>query len=457
MSTMNSGYNKFQAFKVAIIAAIGGLLFGFDTGVISGALLLIKSQWQLSVMDQAFVTSAVLIGAIIGAVSSGRVADIYGRKKVIIATSLVFALGSVATALAANVEILIAGRVVLGIAIGVASFSVPLYISEVAPSEIRGSLVSFNQLMITIGIVMSYLVDYSLASVEQGWRYMFAFGLLPSILLFLGMFLLPNSPRWLISVGKIEEATASLALIYSKSAIAQQIQNINDSIGKNSDKVSYKELLSSNVKPALIIGVGIMFFQQVTGINTVIYYSPTILQMAGFSNAQDAILAALPIGIVNVIATVVSIYLIDKLGRKPLMYIGVSGMAIALIILGIVFSFDNHSTDGTLKYAAVGSLVLYIASFAISLGPIAWLLIAEVFPTRVRNIGMSISTLSNWVFNFIVAFTFLSIVDIFGASYTFWLYALFAIITIFFTWKYIPETKGKTLEEIEEEFSSKNN
>ncbi|MEA1916817.1 MAG: sugar porter family MFS transporter, partial [Campylobacterota bacterium] len=399
MSTMNSGYNKFQAFKVAIIAAIGGLLFGFDTGVISGALLLIKSQWQLSVMDQAFVTSAVLIGAIIGAVSSGRVADIYGRKKVIIATSLVFALGSVATALAANVEILIAGRVVLGIAIGVASFSVPLYISEVAPSEIRGSLVSFNQLMITIGIVMSYLVDYSLASVEQGWRYMFAFGLLPSILLFLGMFLLPNSPRWLISVGKIEEATASLALIYSKSAIAQQIQNINDSIGKNSDKVSYKELLSSNVKPALIIGVGIMFFQQVTGINTVIYYSPTILQMAGFSNAQDAILAALPIGIVNVIATVVSIYLIDKLGRKPLMYIGVSGMAIALIILGIVFSFDNHSTDGTLKYAAVGSLVLYIASFAISLGPIAWLLIAEVFPTRVRNIGMSISTLSNWVFN----------------------------------------------------------
>ena len=451
---MSEEYNKFQAFKVAIIAAIGGLLFGFDTGVISGALLLIKSDWHLGVFSQEIITSAVLIGAIIGALSSGRVADIYGRKKVIIATAVVFAIGSIATALAPNPDILVVGRIVLGMAIGVASFTVPLYISEVSPSPIRGSLVSLNQLMITLGIVMAYVVDFSLASTEEGWRYMFAFGLLPSILLFFGMFLLPNSPRWLISKGRVEEAKASLALIYTKEGVERELDSIQEAVHDIPEKVSYRELLAPAVKPVLIIGVGIMFFQQATGINTVIYYSPTILQMAGFGSAEDAMAAALPIGIVNVLATIVSIFLVDKVGRKPLLYIGVTGMVLSLIMLGGVFSMDSASAGGTMKYLAVGSLVLYIASFAISLGPIAWLLIAEVFPIRVRNIGMSMATLSNWVFNFIVALTFLSIVDYMGASGAFWLYAIFGIITLWFIWKYIPETKGKELEEIEEHFAS---
>jgi len=197
-----------------------------------------------------------------------------------------------------------------------------------------------------------------------------------------------------------------------------------------------------------------MFFQQVTGINTVIYYSPTILQMAGFTSAQDAIAAALPIGLINVLATLLSIYLVDKIGRKPLLYIGVTGMIISLLALGVVFNMDSATAGSTLKYAAVGSLMVYIASFAIGLGPIAWLLIAEVFPTRVRNIGMSMATLSNWVFNFIVALSFLSIVDYLGASGAFWLYALFGMATLWFIWKFVPETKGKELEEIEEHFAA---
>ncbi|MEA3490565.1 MAG: sugar porter family MFS transporter [Campylobacterota bacterium] len=451
---MDEQYNKLQAFKVAMIAAIGGLLFGFDTGVISGALLLIKSEWHLTAFSQEIVTSAVLIGAMIGALFSGRIADIYGRKRVIISTAIIFAIGSVASALSPNPESLVIGRIVLGVAIGVASFTVPLYISEVSPSAMRGSLVSLNQLMITIGIVLSYLVDFSLSSMVDGWRYMFAFGLIPSILLFFGMFLLPNSPRWLVSIKKIDEADASLRLIYSKESARKELDTIIASTEEKTEKVSYRMLLSSRVKPVLIIGAGIMFFQQVTGINTVIYYSPTILEMAGFATAQDAIAAALPIGIVNVLATILSIFLIDKIGRKPLLYIGISGMILSLIVLGALFSTDTAASGNTMKYVAVGSLIFYIASFAISLGPIAWLLIAEIFPMRLRNIGMSITTLLNWGFNFIVALTFLSIVDLLGASGAFWLYALFGLAALWFTWQYIPETKGKTLEEIEAHFAS---
>jgi len=451
---MTEQYNKFQAFKVAMIAAIGGLLFGFDTGVISGALLLIKSEWHLTAFSQEIVTSAVLIGAMIGALLSGRIADKFGRKKVIISTAIVFAIGSVATALSPNPEFLVMGRIVLGIAIGIASFTVPLYISEVSPSAMRGSLVSLNQLMITIGIVLSYLVDFSFSSMEDGWRYMFAFGFIPSVLLFFGMLLLPNSPRWLVSIGKIDEADASLRLIYSRESAKKELNTIIASMQGVTDQVSYRMLFSSRVKPVLLIGVGVMFFQQLTGINTVIYYSPTILQMAGFATVQDALVAAMPIGIVNVLATVLSIFLIDKIGRKPLLYIGISGMILSLIVLGGVFSIDTASAGNTLKYVAVGSLIFYIASFAISLGPIAWLLIAEVFPMRLRNIGMSITTLLNWGFNFIVALTFLSIVDSLGASGAFWLYALFGLMALWFTWRYIPETKGKTLEEIEAHFAS---
>ena len=453
---MSGQYNRKEAFKIAVVAAIGGLLFGFDTGVISGALLLIKEQWHLGTLAQEVVTSAVLVGAILGALFSGRVADRYGRKRVIIATAIIFAIGSVATALSPNAPILIAGRIVLGIAIGVASFTVPLYISEVSPSQIRGSLVSLNQLMITIGIVVSYLVNFSLATVDQGWRYMFAFGLIPSILLFVGMLFLPGSPRWLMSVGREEEAKASLELVYSEESAKKELEGIRQAIHSDLEKerVSYKELLSPYVRPVLLIGVGIMFFQQATGINTVIYYSPTILQMAGFGTPKDAMLVALPIGIVNVLATILSIYLIDRIGRKALLYIGVTGMVLSLFVLGLVFGMDNASGSETMKYLAVGSLIFYIASFGISLGPVAWLLISEIFPVRVRNLGMSVATLSNWFFNLIVALTFLSIVDLIGATGTFWLYATVGLATLWFIYRYIPETKGKTLEEIEGHFAT---
>ncbi len=436
------------AYVVAGVAAMGGLLFGFDTGVISGALLFLKQDFGLSALQQEIIVSAVLVGAMLGAFFSGQITDRFGRKKVVLSTALIFVLGTIGAAMAQNVTGLAAGRLVLGVAIGVASFCVPLYISEISPPAMRGALVSLNQLMITIGILVSYFVDDACAHLGFGWRTMFLCGVVPAMALLVGMLFLPETPRWLMSRNRDAEAMAVLKKLLPATEAQAEIQQIRQAIAESDGEGSLRDLLSPWLRPALIIGVGIMLVQQATGINTVIYYAPTIFQMAGFTSDVSAITATVSVGVINVLFTIVSIRLIDKLGRKPLLSMGLLGMTASLAALGGAFYFETQ-LGALLKWVAVGGMLAYIACFAVSLGPIAWLLISEIYPTNIRGKAMSLATLSNWGFNFVVAMTFLSITENLGKPGAFWLYALVGLAGWIFCRAYVPETKGVPLETIE--------
>ncbi|MEW5818683.1 MAG: sugar porter family MFS transporter [Cyanobacteriota bacterium] len=452
MEFKNKSGKSYLVYIIAAIAATGGLLFGFDTGVISGVLLFIREEWSLSPESQGIAVSSVLIGAMIGAIVSGKVADKFGRKTVIIWTAFIFFIGSVGTALAPDLEWLIFGRIIIGIAIGVASFAVPLYISEVSPTNVRGALVSMNQLAITIGIVVSYVVDAGFANVEHGWRYMFGVGVLPALILGIGMFYMPKTPRWLISKNKFDEAETVLKKIEAKDNVQDEINEIKNSITEESGG-TFKDLLLPWLKPALIIGIGMMFIQQCTGINTVIYYAPTIFQKTGFESEQAAIAATSIVGVINVLFTIVSIVLIDKIGRRPLLLVGLTGMTLSLGVLGLAF-METETLGASLKYVAVASTLVYIASFAVSLGPICWLLIAEIYPLKIRGVAMSIATFSNWAFNFLVALSFPILLERIGPPATFWIFALLSIGGWIFCYCYVPETKGHSLEKIEEHWKA---
>jgi sugar porter (SP) family MFS transporter len=434
-------------YLVAVVAAICGLLFGYDTGVISGALLFIKKDFSLSPWMQGVVTGAVLAGAAFGAGFSGRLADRFGRRRMVIAVAILFFVASLLTGLAPNVEWLAVGRIFVGLAIGICSYTAPLYISEIAPARNRGALVSMNQLLITIGILVSYLADYALAAGEH-WRWMFALAAVPAVVLGIGMIFLPESPRWLVSVGKQDLARQVLGKVRSPQDADAELKMIaSHNAGR---KVRWTELFRLEYRPALIVGVGLAIFQQITGINTIIYYAPTIFQLAGFSSEAQSILATAGVGLVNVLLTIVSVRLLDRTGRRPLLLTGIAGMIASLAALGFVFLLGAHSS--ALGWLAVVSVMLYVASFAISLGPIFWLLISEIYPLRIRASAMGVATMCNWGFNLLVALTFLLLVQNLGPSYTFWVYAAVSIASWIFAYRMVPETKGRTLEEINDQW-----
>jgi SP family galactose:H+ symporter-like MFS transporter len=434
---------RFVRYAVGV-AALGGLLFGYDTGVISGAILFVKKEFSLSSSMQEFVVSAVLIGAVAGAAVGGKLSQRFGRRRMIIFAGILFAAGALATALAQSINILIAGRTIVGFAIGGASFISPMYISEISPSKIRGSLVSFNQLALTIGIVVSYLVDYLLSG-SQDWRLMFGFAGIPATILALAMWRLPPSPRWLISQGKTEEARQILERIRSKSDVEDEVSDIKNSLKQQTAGLQY--LLSPNLRMALMVGIGLAVFQQLTGINTVIYYAPTILQSAGFTTAGSAIIATAYVGAVNVALTVVALRFLDRIGRRKLLLIGVMGQALTLVLLGLAFKLPQLS--GAVGNLAVGSLMAYVGFFAVGLGPVFWLMISEIYPLMVRSTAMSIATVANWGVNLAVAITFLTLINKLGRPETFWIYAAVGFAAWVFVNRLVPETKGKSLEEIE--------
>ncbi len=432
-------------YVAAIFSALGGLLFGYDTGVISGAILFIEQEFALSSLYIGIVVSAVLIGAVIGAAIGGDLADHVGRRKMIFVAALIFALGAIGTSVTPNIVLLILGRIVVGVAIGIASEVTPLYISEIAPAKMRGSLVSLNQLAITIGIVVSYLVDYALAP-SSGWRYMLGFAAVPAVILGLGMLPLPDTPRWLMNHNEPDKALKVLKRIRGNNVdVEKEMDEIQQGLKKQ--KAGRAELLNPLVKPALIIGIGLAVFQQITGINTVIYYAPKIFQFAGVVSSSSAIFATLLVGIVNVIFTIVAIMLLDRIGRRPLLLVGLAGMVSSLILLGISFYFTN--LIGSLGDLATVGLMVYVASFAIGLGPVFWLLVSEIYPLKVRGLAMSIASEANWGSNLIVALTFLTLIQFLGKSGTFWFYAAVGILAWIFAYFLVPETKGRTLEEIE--------
>ena len=437
----NTGF----VYVAAGVAAIGGLLFGYDTGVISGAAGFITPEFQLTTVAREVLTSIALLGAAVGAIGGGRLTDFFGRRAILLAAALLFAVGGLISGFAPSEPWLLAGRLVVGLAIGMASFTVPLYISEVAPREARGWLVSLNQLMITFGILVSYAVDFGFSTGVEGWRWMLGLAIVPAALLGLGMLYLPESPRWFASHGDMGRARDTLARIRGTGDVQGELGEIAASLKEQQG--TWAELSSRAFRPALIVGVLLMFFQQVTGINTVIYYVPTIFQLAGFQSASNALLVATIIGLVNFVMTIVGLPLIDRWGRRRLLFVGLSGMLAGLVLLALAFALPAISS--ALSWVAVLCVALYIASFAISMGPIAWLLIAEIYPTRVRGLASSIATAVNWLSNLVVTLTFLSLVQAFGASATFGIYATMTALAIVFTYFLVPETKGRSLESIE--------
>lgn len=427
------------------VAAIGGLLFGYDTGVISGAILFIKHQFSLSAAMEEIVVSSVLAGAVIGSVIGGALNDRIGRRTMIMLAGIVFALSAACTALAPTVTWLIAARIASGIGIGIASFISPMYIAELVPAKVRGALVAVNMLAITTGIVAAYLVDYAFSD-SQGWRYMFGLAAIPAIALCFGMWWLPDSPRWLISKSKVEQARRVLERVRTASDVRAEIADIQQSC-ETQGHGGIAGLFQPSLRMPLIVGMGLAIFQQTTGINTVIYYAPTIFKFVGIRAAGPAILAGAGLAAVMWCFHVLVMFLLDRVGRRPLLLAGIAGQIIGVGILGAAFQFQQLAS--VKSYLAVGGLVVYVASFAFGLGPIFWLLISEIYPLKIRSVAMSAVTVTNWGSNLVVAVTFLTLSGVLGRGGTFWLYGVVGIAAWVFVYRLVPETKGKSLEQIE--------
>jgi len=437
---------RFFVSLVTATAALGGLLFGYDTGVISGALLFLKAEFALSPNMQAAVTSTALIGAAVGASFGGVVADRFGRRSVMLILALLFVAGSLLCALASTLSILITGRLLLGVCIGIVSFVAPLYIAEVAPPERRGALVSLNQLAITAGILGSYIVGYLFAD-SGNWRWMLGLGAVPGLILGAGLCALPESPRWLMKRGRAREARAILMRARAAEDVDRELTEINEDLRREGGGFGWSMLLAAAMRRPLALGIGLAILQQATGIGAVIYYAPTIFQAAGFQSASSAILASAGIGIVNVALTIVALRIIDRVGRRAPLLTGLIGMAVSLGLLAAAFMVGGASV--IFKWTAVAALVGYIGFFAVGLGPVFWLLIAEIFPLGVRGRAMGIATLTIWLFNILCALTFFQLLQTFGEAATFLGYAVLSLAGWWFVWRYMPETKGLTLEQIE--------
>lgn len=430
---------------VAVTASLGGLLSGFDMGVISGALLYINQTWEMNAVQQGWLVASAIVGSIIGAAANGFLADFYGRKKIIIITALIFIIGSVMCGYAASAGWLIASRIIIGIAVGMISFVAPIYLSEIAPEKIRGTLVSLYQLALTAGILLSYLVNRIFANTELNWRWMLASGAIPAVILLTGILFLHDTPRWLISKGHLKEAREIFQKISDEKNIDidSRIAEIRSTLN-TPDKKDHISLQKWMLMP-IFVGIGLMFVQICTGINTIIYFAPTIFKLAGFADNIGAIYATIGIGIVNFLMTFVAIAYTDRFGRKPLLYIGLIGMLISLLALSGSFALGE-----TGKWLAVGSLVVYIASFAMSLGPICWIMVSEIMPLKIRGLAMSAATASNFVFNAIIVFSFLPLIDYIGQTATFLIFSATIVISLAFVYFFVPETKGISLEKIEE-------
>lgn len=437
--------SRFVLYAIAAVASLGGLLSGFDMGVISGALLFINNTWAMTPLEQGWLVSSAIVGSVIGAAANGYLADRYGRKKIIVATAVIFVVGSLMCGFAQNIAQLIISRITIGIAVGMVSFAVPLYLSELSPQKIRGTLISLFQLAITAGILLSYLINRIFANTEFNWRWMLGSGIIPAAVLLVGISFLSDTPRWLISKNREQEAKDIFNKIEPHADVDAHIKEIKDTLAP---KTKAKSGFQKWMLMPLFVGVGIMFVQICTGINTIIYYAPTIFQIAGFDSHIGALYATIGIGFVNFAMTLVAIATIDRLGRKPLLYIGLGGMLISLLALGGSFAWAAELGDAR-KWLAVAAVVVYIASFAMSLGPIAWIMISEIMPLQVRGLAMSAATVANFGFNFVVVLSFLPLLNLIGNAATFWMFAGITAFSLVFVWYFVPETKGISLEHIE--------
>ncbi|MGH3087235.1 MAG: sugar porter family MFS transporter [Rubrobacteraceae bacterium] len=438
---------------VYFFGALGGLLFGYDTGVISGAILFIEGDLELTPFLNGLVVSGILLGAMAGAGLAGPLSDGLGRRKLILIAAVVFSVGAVGAALAPNVAVLVFFRIVLGFAVGAAALIVPLYLSEVAPTRIRGAVSSLNQLMITVGILAAYIVNALLAPYEA-WRWMVGLALLPSLILLAGMYFMPETPRWLVSKDRDEEARDVLLQTRSEDEAEREIREIKEV--ESREEGGLRELTASWVRPALVVAIGLAVFQQIVGINTIIYYTPTTLTEVGYGN-QAAILANLVIGVVNVLLTLVAIRFIDRAGRKPLLTIGLLGMITSLATLGassLILPAPQSPSDPVAIITLI-CLAVFIASFAATWGPTVWVMLPEVLPLKVRGAAMGVAVFLHWGANFLVSQTFPVLLASLGAGIVFLGYALVGVAALLFVRFLVTETKGRSLEQIETDLREK--
>ena len=430
-------------YFICLIATMGGLMFGFDIAIISGAVPFIQPYFGWNELQLGWGVSSLLVGAIIGAFGSGILSDIFGRKKVLIFVALFFAVSCSFTALASSSFIFISARLFGGLAVGAASVLSPMYVAEVAPPKNRGMLVSVYQLAIVLGILCSYTINYGLHNIDNNWRWMFATGIIPSVLFFVGLFFIPESPRWLYKAGRQIDSLKVLKRIGGESLAKVEIQQIAESLQGNSGAVSAGELFKPSVRKVMIIGFFLAVFVQISGINTVIDYAPKILLAAGVE-INNALLQTSLVGFINFIFTFVALLFIDKLGRRSLYLIGSMGMVITLIMLAISFY---------LKMEGIFTLIcilMFIAFFASCIGPVFWTLLSEIFPNKIRGKALAFASFTQWIFNFLVVLLFPHFLASLGGAKTFLFLAVMSFLQWLFTYLYVPETKGKSLEEIEQ-------
>jgi sugar porter (SP) family MFS transporter len=432
------------AYLIAAVAAISGLLFGFDTAVINGALIFLRADLGLTTRGTELATSSLLVGCALGAGGAGWLTDRLGRKRILIVSALLFAASAVGAALPRTLAEFVAARLVGGLAIGVASVLAPLYIAEISPRAIRGRLVSLNQMAIVSGILLAYFVNWLLSFAgPSSWRFMFASAAVPSVAFFVALLFVPESPRFLLEKGKEPEALAVLTRVGGEAKARAELVEIRDTVAQETGTLG--ELFSLRLRKPLGIAVFLAIFQQITGINTVIYYGSLIFkEQVGGQSDSAAIGANVVIGSVNFLMTIVALWVIDRLGRRPLMMLASAGMAASLFALGLLFRFQPPPA---LLILVV--ILLYVASFGVGLGPGVWVVISELFPTRIRGRAMSIATLCLWLACILITSTFLSLVEAVGSTGAFWLYAAMSVVNFLFIWRVMPETKGRSLEEIE--------
>ena len=434
---------------ISIVGALGGLLFGFDTAVISGTLNFIQPYFGLSEAGLGWTVSSLLFGCIAGVFMAGKAGDRYGRKKILMSAAILFFISAIGSASSHTLFTFIAARVLGGLAVGVASILSPMYIAEISPAKYRGRLVSLNQLAIVIGILVAFFTNYLLVDTgENNWRWMLLVMTLPSSLLFLSLFFVPESPRWLVARKQNNDALKVLLKTSGEEFAYSELKEIENTL-KTQQESNYRDLLAPKIKPFVFIGIILALFQQITGINTIMYYAPKIFASVGQSNGS-ALLQTVAIGGTNLVFTLVAMVLIDRFGRKPLILIGSAGMSLTLAGLSVLF-FINQTSSAMVLILILG----YIAFFAASLGPVVWVLITELFPNRLRSKGMSVAVVALWIACSIVSIIFPVMLEKLSGGITFLIFAVICVASLIYVWKYVPETKGKSLEELEKEFSEK--
>jgi|FEC22Drversion2_1045045.scaffolds.fasta_scaffold00159_52 MFS transporter, SP family, galactose:H+ symporter len=438
-------------YFLAAVAAIAGFLFGYDEGVIAVAGPSLEAAFPMSPAERGFMTAAVPLGALVASIFAGPITDRFGRRRVLMAAAALFAVAALAASAITAIWMLVIARLALGLAIGVAAVTAPLYIAEAAPLQNRGGMISTYQLAVTVGILVSYLTGLAITGATT-WRLMFGLGAVPAVLLMVGLAFLPESPRWLMRRGQMSEAKASLARLRGErwdlqGELAEMADAAHADAGR---RTGFAALLEPAIRPALIVAMALYFLQQLSGINAVIYYAPTIFDQAGYDSATKQILATVGVGTVNFATTVLALFLIDRLGRRPLLIVGFAGCAATMLVIALAVV-----EPGLLpSWIVIAMLLLYIASFAISLGPLPYVVMAEIYPHRVRGPGMSMASISNWGFNFMVVFTFPLMLAGPGLAFTFALFAVICLGGIVFTLLRVPETTGHSLEAIERHLES---